>query len=131
MADEGPPQEHVPAFLCSLCRQGIQTSEELAVVGLSAVHAACLELADASDLAVIGHGIERGRTSDYKGHRLEPQSYLNHASRRWVPKVFIIRLTGSDHPWKMLTEHDDEMDTPDAADAHALAMGRQWVDDRI
>jgi hypothetical protein len=129
MADEDPPQEHVPAFLCSLCRQGIQTREELAIFGVAAVHAACLERSDASDLANIGRQIDQDRALRYKGYRLESQSHLNLDSRRWIPRVVIIKLTGSNDPWTMLTADEDEKDTPDAADAHALAIGRRWVDD--
>jgi hypothetical protein len=74
-------------------------------------------------------GSTRTAALGYKGYRLEFRSYLNLDTRRWVPKVFIMRLTGPDHPWKMLTAYDDEKDTADAADVRALAMGRRWVDE--
>ena len=75
-----------PAFRCSLCGHGIQP-DALVVFGLSAVHAACLELGDASDLALIGHRFDQDGALGYKGYRLEFRSYLNQDSRRWVPKV--------------------------------------------
>jgi hypothetical protein len=55
-----------------------------------------LELGDASDLALIGHRFDQDVALGYKGYRLEFRSYLNQDSRRWVPKVFITRLTGPD-----------------------------------
>ena len=99
------------------------------------VHRACLERSDISDLARIESKLQRDSVFDYRGHRLEPQSYLNQESRRWVPRVFILRFTGvvnlsdPDHPWEMLTAHDEEQDTFDAANDYALSLGRRWVDE--
>src|SRR5262245_7235064 len=130
MADEEPPRQHVPpAFLCRLCRQGIQKPEELLIIGMAVLHEACLERSTASDLAHIQGTMRRDSTLDYKGHRLEPQSYLNPESRCWVPKVLILRLSGLNHPRKMLTAHDDARYTFAEADDHALQMGRRWVDE--
>jgi hypothetical protein len=117
-----------------LCTEGIRPGGG-AHIGLAVVHKACLERSDISDLARLESKLQRDSAFDYRGHRLEPQSYLNQESRRWVPGGFILRFTGvvnlrePDHPWELLTAHDDEQDTLDAADAHAMAIGRRWVDD--
>src|SRR5262245_26390362 len=133
MVDE-EARENGPDFRCSLCGQAIEPSEALAIVGTAVVHEACLERSDASDLARTESKLQRDSAFDYRGHRLEAQSYLNPASRRWVPTVLILRSAGvvslpGPDAWEMLTAHDDEQDTLDAADAHALALGRRWVDE--
>ena len=128
------PTAHVPPFRCMLCAEAIQTPEQLVMIGLAVVHGACLERSGVSELARIENKLQSDSAIEYRRHRLEPQSYLNEESRRWVPRVFILRdargvnLSAPDHPWEMLTAHDDEQDTLGAADDYALALGRRWVD---
>ena len=65
---------------------------------------------------------------DYKGHRLQAQSYENQATRRWVPKITITWHSGPGIEGRALTATDHEQDTKKAADGYALEMGKQWVD---
>jgi hypothetical protein len=65
---------------------------------------------------------------DYKGHRLQAQSYENVATGRWVPKVMITWRNGPNAGGHVLTAFEHEQDSRAAADGYALEQGKRWVD---
>ena len=59
---------------------------------------------------------------EYKGWRIEPQSYQSDDDR-WRPKAMVAIFS-------VLAPPDVRFDTEQDADAYAIKIAKKWIDDR-
>ena len=66
---------------------------------------------------------------EYRGHFIDVQSFESDGAR-WRPKAIVsIYLGGTVHTRMVAAPIDVLFDSEVAADTHALAMAKKWIDD--